>query len=446
MQVLTRSDEERGGVRRVALSSVALLADSGIRIVLVTVVALWMARVLGPEQFGALNFASACVAIGWGVAGLGLDTPTTARLSSGADPRDLLGTAIVLRVAFAVVVVLALLFGSTIAVGSGEHASLALQVACFGILGASASVVDTWFKSRADALPPSLARIFATIVAVGARVGLLLAGFGVVGLAATIALEGVLVGLALLVAFAASKDAPRLKELTFDSNQARSLIRSGWPYFLSAAAMAGLMKMDTVMLGLTSGPKDVGIYSVAQKMSEVLYVVPIVILDSAYSLLARARTADQKSTAASEQTYFDLSMAGTLIFTLIALILGGPAISLLFGDAYSESTSVFLVHAWTAIPIALNASRQRWLAIRERHSYAALPAIVGLALSFFLNLLLIPAYGPMGAAFASLAAYFSFGYLLSFLIPELRPVAVLQTRSFFPWVRLARLALDRHRA
>jgi len=443
---LSNSTQERGGIRRLALSSVVLLADSGIRIVLVTAVALWMARVLGPEQFGALNFASACVAIGWGVAGLGLDTPTTARLSSGADPRDLLGTAIVLRVACAVVVVLALLFGSTITVGSGEHASLALLVACFGVLGASATVVDTWFKSRADALPPSLARIFATIVAVGARVGLLLAGFGVVALAATIALEGVLVGLALLVAFAASKDAPRLKELTFDSNQARSLIRSGWPYFLSAAAMAGLMKMDTVMLGLTSGPKDVGIYSVAQKMSEVLYVVPIVILDSAYSLLARARTADQKSTAASEQTYFDLSMAGALIFTLIALILGGPAISLLFGDAYSESTSVFLVHAWTAIPIALNASRQRWLAIRERHSYAALPAIVGLVLSFFLNLMLIPAYGPMGAAFASLTAYFSFGYLLSFLIPELRPVAVLQTRSFFPWVRLARLALGRHRA
>jgi len=443
---LNISAKAHGGIRRLALSSVVLLVDSGIRIVLVTAVALWMARVLGPEQFGALNFASACVAIGWGVAGLGLDTPTTARLSTGADPRNLLGTAIVLRIACAVVVVLALLFGSTIAVGSGEHASLALQVACFGILGASASVVDTWFKSRADALPPSLARIFATIVAVVARVGLLLAGFGVVALAATIALEGVLVGLALLVAFGVSKDAPRPTELTFDSNQARSLIRSGWPYFLSAAAMAGLMKVDTVMLGLMSGSKDVGIYSVAQKMSEVLYVVPIVILDSAYSLLARARTLDHPGTASYEQTYFDLSMAGAMIFTLIALILGGPAVSLLFGDAYSESASLFLIHAWTAIPIAMNASRQRWLAIRERHGYVALPAIVGLALSFFLNLLLIPAYGPIGAAVASLAAYFSFGYLLSFLIPELRPVAVLQTRSFFPWVRLARLAWDRHRA
>ena len=224
------------------------------------------------------------------------------------------------------------------------------------------------------------------------------------------------------------------------------MIRSGWPYFLSAAAMAGLMKMDTVMLGLMSGSKDVGIYSVAQKMSEVLYVVPIVILDSAYSLLARARTLDHPGTAPYEQTYFDLSMAGAMIFTLIALILGGPAVSLLFGDAYSESASVFLIHAWTAIPIAMNASRQRWLAIRERHGYVALPAILGLVLSFILNLLLIPAYGPIGAAVASLAAYFSFGYFLSFLMPELRPVAVLQTRAFFPWVRLARLARDRHRA
>lgn len=67
--------------RRVATSGAILLAESVLRLGLTAAVSFWIARSLGPEQFGLLNFASALMVIFLAVSGLGLEIPLVDRKS-----------------------------------------------------------------------------------------------------------------------------------------------------------------------------------------------------------------------------------------------------------------------------------------------------------------------------------------------------------------------------
>jgi O-antigen/teichoic acid export membrane protein len=114
----------------------------------------------------------------------------------------------------------------------------------------------------------------------------------------------------------------------------------------------------------------------------------------------------------------------------------------LFGSSYGESVNIFYLHAWSSIAIALNYARYRWLAVSDLHRFAPIVTGIGLLTSTALNVLLIPRYGAIGAAAATVVSYFFSGYLLSFLIPSLRTIGQYQTRALWPWGRLYRVARD----
>jgi Na+-driven multidrug efflux pump len=63
-------------------------------------------------------------------------------------------------------------------------------------------------------------------------------------------------------------------------------------------------------------------------------------------------------------------------------------------------------------------------------------ALLGVLLALLLHAVLIPAHGAMGAALGTVVAYAVSGWLVSYLIPGLRPVATMQTRALWPWGRL----------
>jgi Na+-driven multidrug efflux pump len=68
--------------------------------------------------------------------------------------------------------------------------------------------------------------------------------------------------------------------------------------------------------------------------------------------------------------------------------------------------------------------------------YMVLLTTVGLLLNVAMNFLLIPIFGGLGAAIATLVSYFFSGYVLYLFLPALREIGIMQTRAFWPWARL----------
>lgn len=425
------------GARQVAASSILLLAENLVRLALVAGVSFWIARQLGPGQFGILNFASALAAILLSVATMGLDGPVILRLSRNEPPAETIGALLVLRITAGVVVFFLAVF---LALGLKSTDEVAFPVAVIVALSIPLStfaVLDYWFKAQTSAIPPALARISATLIAAAAKIVCLAFGFGVVALAWTVALEALATSVAMLIAYLndAQKSGRKIWDVRVQT--ILSLARECFPYLLSAVAIVAFLKADVVMLGYLSSNSETGEYSLAQKLSEVLYIVPVVLIESAYPLLTKRFFAVPNFASTNQgQMLFDLAVAGSMIATIFAVLIAEPLIFSIFGEAYRRSVEIFHLHAWSCIPIAMNTARHRWFATVGLQRFAPIVTIVGLILNVALNAVLIPMHGAIGAAIATLLSYTVAGYLTSFALQPLREIGRMQTRALWPWSRL----------
>ncbi len=426
------------GVRRVATSSAVLLGENVLRLVVTAAVSFFIAGRLGPALFGILNFASALMAIFLGLAALGLDIPLTLRLTRTAgNPNDsavLLGTAIALRLV-AAIGVFVLLVGFAFVLRRADALALGVTViVALSIFGYAPSVFDFWFKAEVRAGPPASMRLATTLFVSAAKIGCLWLGLGVIALAWTVVLEAVLGSALLWLAWRRANPTLPLAPWRPDPSLFRVLPRESWPYLASTAATLIMMKSDVVLLGALSSNSDAGIYSLVQKLSEVLYIVPVVLVDSAYPALVRRQGTSEANV--DGQLLFDLASGAAFVAAAVGILLAGPAIELVFGSRYAASLPLFHWHAWTVVAIGLSVARSRWLGIAGLQRHAPLVAVVGAVINVVLNLAMIPTFGAWGAAGSALIAYFVAGFLTSFMIAELRPVGRMQVRALWPWGRL----------
>lgn len=422
--------------RQVVTSSVLLLVENIVRLTAVAAVSFWIARQLGPGQFGILNFASAFVAILMAVATMGLDAPVILHLTQTKQPGAVVGAVMFLRGAAGL---LTFMFAVVMAFLVKHDDPLVLSVSLIvslSILLNTFSVLDYWFKAETLPARPAIVRIIATLLAAGAKVACLLLGLGVVGLAWTVALEALLTSIGLMLAYLSVTREVGINRWSVNRQIILTLLRESLPYMLSAVAVVAYMKIDVVMLGYLSSNAETGIYSLAQKLSEVLYIVPVVLIDSAYPALTRRFINERKVDGRNGQMLFDLAIAGSMVAILVAFLFVGPVINAVFGPSYSRSIDIFYLHAWSCVAIAMNTARHRWLATLGLQRFAPIVTIVGLCINILMNLIMIPAMGAVGAAITTVVSYFISGYLSSFLLPPLREIGRMQTRALWPWARL----------
>ncbi len=81
-------------------------------------------------------------------------------------------------------------------------------------------------------------------------------------------------------------------------------------------------------------------------------------------------------------------------------------IELLFGGDFLESSSVLRVHIWAAIAVFLGVASSQYLTNEGLQKLSLYRTLIGLVINILLNLLLIPAYGAVGASIATLISYF----------------------------------------
>jgi len=109
-----------------------------------------------------------------------------------------------------------------------------------------------------------------------------------------------------------------------------------------------------------------------------------------------------------------LGVAVVMTFTANRLVV------ILFGEAYAASGPILAIHVWAGIFVFLKAALGRWLLNEGLLHFLFVSNSVGAAANVVLNLFLIPAYGGVGAAIATVISYAAAGYVACFLTPGTR--------------------------
>ncbi len=414
--------------RPTARSAGWLIIDRAVRLGGGLLVSLLIARALGPEDFGLLSYALTIALFATAMAALGSDGILVRELvQAHAKPASTLGSAAALRLGAGL---LGLgVAGLAAALLRPDDRTLLGLTAILGLaapLGAS-QVIDLWFQAGQRPRNVVLARSGAFSLAAALRIGLVATNAPLSAFAWATAGEALLgAGAAMAVYHHAGG---RLSAWRIRAEQLRILLRDGLPLLAASLLVTLYLRIDQLMIGQLLGDAPLGIYSAAVRLAEPWVVLPTTLITAALPGLVALRASD---TAAFERRVGQLYAAITLYGYAIALLvtlLASPLVPLLLGPAFAAAVPSVIILTWAGLFAALGSARGAYLtAMGWTHLHTptvALGALVNLLLNFWL----IPLYGLIGAASASLIAYWIAAHGACLLFPRLRPTGAAMTRA-----------------
>ena len=157
---------------------------------------------------------------------------------------------------------------------------LQLTMSLVGLL-ASAGIfrafetIDLWFQSQLQSKYTVLAKNTAFLVISIAKVILINVRAPLLAFAWATLAEVLIGALSLIVFYKIQGGALRLWRWSLPL--AKSLLKESWPLILSGFSIVIYMKIDQIMLGKMIGPRALGLYSSATRISEVWYFIPTAI-------------------------------------------------------------------------------------------------------------------------------------------------------------------------
>lgn len=393
-------------------------------------VTVWVARYLGPSQFGLLNYAFALTAILSLLSTLGLEQIIIRDLVKDSTIKNVtLGTSFVLKLSGSLFsIVLSILIASLIRPGE-PITVLIVGIIASGTLFQSSDIIDLFFKSQVEAKYPVLAKSIPFILINIIKIILIINNAPLVAFAWTALAELAFGALGLVIAYRLTGH--HIKEWKFNYNRAKELLGESWPLLLSGIAVLIYMRIDQIMLGQIVGDTSVGYYSAALKLSEVWYTIPIAIMNSATPIITKSFLIDINQYHLRLQKLFNLMTLIGLTLAIPTTFLAPSIIQIIYGKEYLISASILSIHIWSSIFIGWGLLKDMILVTQGLVKIILITTIVGAICNVLLNLILIPNYFGVGAAWATLISQVLSVSVVLLFFNQTRKFTGMQIKSIF---------------
>ena len=175
-------------------------------------------------------------------------------------------------------------------------------------------------------------------------------------------------------------------------------LREGAVVGLAAFASIVYLRVDSVMLGFLRGSEAVGVYNVACRFMEGSLIPPIVFMNVFFPHLVKAT--DFRTAVVRAARW--LAAIGLVISAAVAFG-GPPLIDLVYGAEYERVGRVSAVLALAIAPIYVGTLLTQALVASDRQLQYLRLAVLAIGANVGLDAVLIPSYGEVGAAVATVA-------------------------------------------
>ncbi len=360
----------------------------------------WLARILGPDGFGLLGFGAAVLTYFAVAANMGTDALAAREIARAPD--DVIavtGATLGLRLGLAALAYA--VFVATVFVVRDDHLGRVVLLTQGGVLFATAITADFMFQGLermgVNALRQS-AQAF--LILIGA-VALVASPDDITFAAALTPVAGAIAALAVL--FWARRSYAGLAP-TFRASAWPSRLKASAPFALMTLMHTVLLSFDVVMIGVILDDAAVGIYSAALKLAMLVMIPSGMLMSAWYPVLAR-RFGDTAEMQREGDTFARFALSFGVPFALIGAVFAPAAVTGLFGPAYGDAGRIAVVLMAVSGLIHLHVAFGAPLAAWNRERAHAWIYVLGAGVNIAANAALIPKYGGMGAALASMLSY-----------------------------------------
>lgn len=391
-------------------------------------VGIWIVRYFGPEYFGKFNYVNAWLTLMAAMIPLGTESIIVSELVKDSDNKDtILSTSFVLY--FFTGLIFTLLSIAFVIISKPNDLEILSLIWILSIpyFLRCLTVPRYFYESNLSIKRIVLIENAYLIVFTFIKIYFLIFSYPFIYFIWSFSLEGIFISLTVFISYNFKKLSIKFKY--FSWIRTKSIIGASFSLFLSSLAIILYMKVDQIMIGNMLGNKELGYYSVAVRLSELWYFVPVAISTSFYPLLIKLYQDDKF------KYWYELQRLHTILFLLsfiVALtvqIFADYGILLLYGDKFSASADVLKLHVWSGIFVFLGMAGSNHFVINNIQKYSFFKSLVGLITNIGLNFFLIPLLGIIGAAIATLISQFFASTLFLLFFKVLRPLFFQQVKS-----------------
>lgn len=398
---------EMNTAQRIAKNTFSLLFSGIISQSLFFIAVVYLARVLGPGDFGKINFAMAIIAYFTLIANLGLPVLGTREIARERDKiKDYLGSILTLRLCLALFG-FGLLFLLTFFLNKPTEIKHLILLYGLGLVP-SALLLDWAFQAVEKMEYVGLGRILSGVVNLGLVLWFIRGPQQLLLIPCVSIVAKLLPAVLLLFIFTRSFSKPRF---AFDPALWRGLLKRALPIGLASAMSVIIYYFDTVMLGFMKGDEAVGYYNAAFKIILLLIMLVTAYFDAIFPVLSNYYKTSFDSFKKLQSYTIKLMVTIALPLAVGGVILAKPIMNLLYGAKYSGGVIALQILIWTAALLYINSAYSRELWACDKQGVVLRIVTIHAAVVLVFNFILIPPFGLVGASIASV-----FGKFCEFLM------------------------------
>jgi O-antigen/teichoic acid export membrane protein len=419
--------------RRVAASFSWLMAEKLVSLGGAAFVGILVTRHLGPNDYGLQSYVVTVATLAVALSSLGIGSVVTRDLTYDPDAENaILGSVSGLTIGAAVLATLLTAIWVWTSPPIDPRITWLLVAAVASGIVKRFDFLEAWFVVHDSVRPFAIARITVSVFFLLLRFILVLAGANLEAFIWAFVAESAFSGIRALAAYRITSH--HSVKWSFDWSISYNLLRRSWPTLVSGLTQFIYLKVDVLFLTWWQSPSAAGIYSAAARLSEIWYFVPNMLMSAAFPPLLRLRKHDAAAYLRRLQDILDILAAAGMTVALCISLSAWIIIPGLYGDEFAGAVPILMIHVWAGVFVFMRAVLSKWLIAEELYILSLVTHGAGAIINVAANWFLIPRFGGVGAAIATLVSYATAGYLSLLLDHRTRPMFWMMTKSLF-WIR-----------
>jgi len=381
-------------------------------------VGVYVARYLGPEQFGVLSYALALVSIVTVFSRLGLESILVKKLTQYSEQRQYyMGTAFLLMLVSGATG--AFLIGGMVYLFEDNHEyKIFVWIIATGIIFQAFLVIDYNFQAQVKAKYSSIAKSVALAVSSIVKIMLVLNNADLVCFSIAYVFDYASIAFFLFYMHVYTRQTKFF--FSFKVDLIIPLLKSAWPMILSGVATIALVKIDQIMIKNMLDAGELGLYASASKIYDGIITFSFVLSVSILPLLVRLKeTSERLYQLRLKQFFLYVFWLGILLSTLTTFF-SRDLIVLLFGEMYSEAYASLAILMWGISFASIGFITTRYLIVEGMQKKVAKRNWIAVVINAPLNYIFIGYFGIEGAAIVTVFSLFVAHYVFDWFDKELK--------------------------
>jgi len=402
------------------------------RLSLAFFVTAWMARYLGPENYGVYIYSIALaelVMLFWSqglkevviqqIKEIGLEKPD---VSVASFQLMIIGNTIL----YGVLALIVFTFNFDIAVKSiALICGIGIWFRCF-------ESFELWFHSSLKIRVTVFVQFVAQLIYMISNILLILYSAELVWFAYAYAGQLIIAGIGFLLVFP-------IKNINLFKGYKKlqsDLLSIGVVMIIGKLTHTSSIIIDRILIESFLGNESVGIYVASMKLTITWIFISSAIAYSFIPVLTSSKS-DLNFTSSTKKMFQSVAYISIVLAALIFFV-SDELVHAVFGNEYINSSKILKVLIFSLPFLFLSEGIKSWLVVRKKTKYFMYSMIATTVLSIILNFFMIPYLGIQGAALSFILSWAFGGFLIFLVFKETRPLFIYIIKSIVSPIKILR--------